>query len=314
MRQTVKKVISTLITLLIVSFLLFLAFELIPGDPALAKLGTEATPEQVAQLREKMGLDRPLLERYASWVWSFFQGDFGISYDYGIPVASMVLDKLPITLTMTGMAFLIMLLLSIPMGIFTAKHSGGRLDSVLSSINQVVMSIPSFFTGILIMILFGIILRLFTPGNFVSYKEDWGRFLSYMLFPSVAVALPKAAMAVKMLRSALLTELKHDYTRTAYSRGNNTSGVLYRHVLKNAFIPVLTFFGMALADIFTGSIIVEQVFHIPGLGRILLTAISHRDYPVVEAIIMLMAAVVILVNLIVDLIYRKIDPRISAEG
>ncbi|MGN0348805.1 MAG: ABC transporter permease [Roseburia sp.] len=314
MRQTVKKVISTLITLLIVSFLLFLAFELIPGDPALAKLGTEATPEQVAQLREKMGLDRPLLERYASWVWSFFQGDFGISYDYGIPVASMVLDKLPITLTMTGMAFLIMLLLSIPMGIFTAKHSGGKLDSVLSSINQVVMSIPSFFTGILIMILFGVILRLFTPGNFVSYKEDWGRFLSYMLFPSVAVALPKAAMAVKMLRSALLTELKHDYTRTAYSRGNNTSGVLYRHVLKNAFIPVLTFFGMALADIFTGSIIVEQVFHIPGLGRILLTSISHRDYPVVEAIIMLMAAVVILVNLIVDLIYRKIDPRISAEG
>lgn len=313
MRQTVKKVISTLVTLLIVSFLLFLAFELIPGDPALAKLGTDATPEQIVQMRAKMGLDRPFLERYVAWLGSFFRGDFGTSYDYGISVSQLIVDKLPITLTMTVMAFLMMMAISIPFGIFTAKHVGGKLDSFFSSLNQVIMAVPPFFTGILITFLFGVILRLFTPGNFVSYKEDFGAFLLYMIFPSIAIALPKAAMAVRMLRSSLLSEMKNDYTRTAYSRGNDTSGVLYRHVLKNAFIPVLTFFGMALADIFTGSIIVEQVFNIPGLGRILLTSISHRDYPVVEAIIMLMAFVVILVNLVVDIIYRKIDPRISVE-
>lgn len=313
MRQTVKKVISTLVTLLIVSFLLFLAFELIPGDPALAKLGTDATPEQIVQMRAKMGLDRPFLERYVAWLGSFFRGDFGTSYDYGISVSQLIVDKLPITLTMTVMAFLMMMAISIPFGIFTAKRVGGKLDSFFSSLNQVIMAVPPFFTGILITFLFGVILRLFTPGNFVSYKEDFGAFLLYMIFPSIAIALPKAAMAVRMLRSSLLSEMKNDYTRTAYSRGNDTSGVLYRHVLKNAFIPVLTFFGMALADIFTGSIIVEQVFNIPGLGRILLTSISHRDYPVVEAIIMLMAFVVILVNLVVDIIYRKIDPRISVE-
>lgn len=313
MKQVIKKIITTVLTLVIVSFLLFLAFELIPGDPARAKLGTDATPEQIAALRAQMGLDRPLLERYVTWLFAFITGDFGTSYSYSMPVGEMILDKLPITVTLTLMAFCMTVIISIPLAILMAKHEGGITDSILSAINQVIMAVPPFFSGILLTLFFGVLLKLFVPGDFVSYDVDMGKFLSYLFFPALAIALPKIAMAVKMLKSSLLAEMKNDYTKTAYSRGNDTSGVLYKHVLKNAFLPVLTFFGMALADIFTGSIVVEKVFNIPGIGRILMTSISNRDYPVVEAIIMMMALVVIVTNLCVDLIYRKMDPRITVE-
>lgn len=313
MKPVIKKIITTVLTLVIVSFLLFLAFELIPGDPARAKLGTDATPEQIAALRAQMGLDRPLLERYVTWLFAFFTGDFGTSYSYSMPVGEMILDKLPITVTLTLMAFCMTVIISIPLAILMAKHEGEITDSILSAINQVIMAVPPFFSGILLTLFFGVLLKLFVPGDFVSYDVDMGKFLSYLFFPALAIALPKIAMAVKMLKSSLLAEMKNDYTKTAYSRGNDTSGVLYKHVLKNAFLPVLTFFGMALADIFTGSIVVEKVFNIPGIGRILMTSISNRDYPVVEAIIMMMALVVIVTNLCVDLIYRKMDPRITVE-
>ena len=254
MKQIVKKILTTLLTLVIVSFLLFL-----PGDPARAKLGTDATPEQLAALRAQMGLDRPLMERYVTWLFAFFTGDFGTSYSYSMPVREMILDKLPITVTLTVMAFFLMIVISVPLAVFMAKHEGGIADSVFSGFNQVIMAVPSFFSGILLTLVFGVVLKLFVPGDFVSYDVNAGKFFAYLLFPAVAIALPKTAMAVKMLRSSLLAEMKHDYVRTAYSRGNDISGVLYGHVLKNAFLPVLTFFGMALADIFTGSIVVEKV-------------------------------------------------------
>lgn len=180
-------------------------------------------------------------------------------------------------------------------------------------INQIVMAVPHFFMGILLTYFFGIVLKLFTPGNFVSYKEDWGEFIKYLIFPCIAIALPKIAMSVKMLKSACIEEMKKDYARTAYSKGNNTTKVLYRHVLKNAMLPVVTLWGMTLADMLVGSIVIEQVFNIPGLGRILLSSISYRDYPVVEAIIVLIAIIVIITNFAVDLIYQWIDPRISVQ-
>lgn len=170
-----------------------------------------------------------------------------------------------------------------------------------------------FFSGILITLLFGLILHLFTPGGYVSYTKSIPGFLGYLFFPALAIALPKAAMAVKLLRSSIVQEMRQDYARTAYSRGNSTRNVMYRHLLKNAMIPVVTFLGMALADMIAGSIIIEQVFNIPGLGRILLTSISNRDYPVVEAIIVLLAFLVIFINFLVDFIYKKIDPRIRVQ-
>jgi len=312
-KKIIKKFIFMLLTLLMVSFLVFLAFAVIPGDPAVHKLGTEATPESLAALREEMGLNKPFFARYALWLFSFVKGDMGISYSYGMPVGDMILDKLPITFTMTLLAFAFVLLITFPLGIFSAKHTGGKVDRCIVVINQIMMSVPSFFGGILITVIFGVVLKWFMPGGYVSYSDNFGKFLGYMIFPSIAIAIPKAAMAVKLLRSSILEQASQDYTRTAYSHGNSTQNVLVHHVLQNAMIPVVTFLGMALADIFTGSIIIEQVFNIPGIGRILLSSISNRDYPVVMAILVLLAAAVIIINFIVDIIYGVIDPRVSKD-
>ncbi len=306
-----KKLLSALLTLLGVSLILFLVFDLIPGDPAVAQLGTNATPERLEALREEMGLNGPVLLRYVRWLLNFVTGDFGTSYSYSIPVRDMIGEKLPISLTMTAMSFLMVLVISIPTGLICAKYKGRRLDTVLCAIAQIMMSVPPFFSGIIITLVFGITLGFFVPGGFVSYTESLWGFIGCLFFPALSVALPKAAMSVKLLRSSLITELQQDYPRTAYSRGNSDWQVLCLHVLKNAMIPVLTFFGMALADILAGSIIAEQVFGIPGIGRILLTSIMNRDYPVVQAIIMLMTASVIFINFGVNLIYKKLDPRIS---
>ena len=294
MKYLAKKLAGFVMTMLVVSFLVFAAFAVIPGDPATAMLGTQATPEKLAALREQMGLNEPLLVRFGSWAVNFIQGDFGTSYKYQMSVRSMIAEKIPV-------------------GLFCAHHAGGKVDRIVLIVDQVIMAIPPFFSGILITLLFGLVLHLFTPGGYVSYTTSVAGFLGYLIFPSVAIALPKAAMAIKLLRTSVLSEMKLDYVRTAYSRGNNTKGVLYQHVLRNAIIPVITFLGMALADMVAGSIVIEQVFNIPGLGRILLTSISNRDYPVVQAIIVFIAFIVIFTNFLVDLLYQKMDPRITLD-
>lgn len=310
MRYAGKKLISVLATLLIVSFLVFLAFAVIPGDAAVAKLGTQATPERIAALRAEMGLDRPFFVRYGNWLLSALKGDFGKSYSYGESVSALIGQKLPITLALSVLSFLIMIVCAIPLGIYTAKHEGGALDRIIMVVNQVVMAIPPFFSGIMITYVFGLLLKWFQPGSFVSYTISMGRFLHYLLFPAVAIALPKIAMTVKLLRSSLIQEAKKDYVRTAYSKGNRTNGVLYRHVLKNAMIPVITFLAMTFTDMIAGSVIMEQVFSVAGIGRLLISSISSRDYPVVEAVIVLLALIVVLINLAADVLCRALDPRI----
>ncbi len=313
MKYFAKKLAGLVATLLAVSFLVFAAFAVIPGDPATAMLGTEATPARVEELRSQLGLNDPLIVRYARWAADFVRGDFGMSYRYNMTVKSMIWDKVPITLTLAGMSFLLIVLISVPVGILCAWHAQSRLDRTVMVVNQVIMAVPAFFSGILITLVFGLVLHLFTPGDYVSYHTSLTGFLGYLFFPAVAIALPKAAMAAKLLRTSVITEKKLDYVRTAYSRGNRTKAVLYRHVLKNALIPVVTFLGMALADMVAGSIVIEQVFNIPGIGRILLTSISNRDYPVVQAVIVCIAFLVIFINFLVDMLYRLIDPRIALE-
>ena len=313
MRYAGKKIITMFLTLIAVTFFVFLAFHFISGDPATSMLGTQATPERIEALREEMGLNDPVLVQYGRWALNFLKGDMGTSYSYKMEVSKMVTDKIPVTLTMTIMAFCLMIVIAIPLGIYTAKHAGGVIDRIIYVINQVIMAFPPFFAGILITLVFGRILKFFTPGGYVSYEKDFMGFVGYLFFPALAIALPKAAMAVKLLRSSVISESKLDYVRTAYSRGNTTKAVLYKHVLKNALIPVITFLGMTLADMIAGSIIIEQVFSIPGLGRILLTSISNRDYPVVMAVIVCISVLVLVVNMIVDIIYGLVDPRISIE-
>jgi len=311
MKYFLKKITGLIITLLIVTMLVFLAFDIIPGDPALAKLGTEATPEQVEALREDMGLNEPLPVRYVNWITNFLKGDMGVSYKYEQSVQEMIGDKLPVTLTLTGMAFLLILLISVPIGVLCAKHENTWLDRFFVVINQVTMSIPPFFVGMILTVIFGLTLRWFIPGGYISYKEDVVGFLGYLVFPAIAVALPRTAQTVKLLRNSLIAEMHQDYVRTAFSRGNSATRVLLCHVFRNGILPVITFLGMALANMITNSIVVEQVFGIPGIGRTLITSISNRDYPVVQALIVLIAVVILVMNTVVDLLYQKLDKRIE---
>ena len=313
MKYVLKKTGTLIITLLIVSFLSFLAFSVIPGDAALSKLGTEATRKQVEALQKEMGLDEPVLVRYGKWLGNFLTGDMGESFSYSMPVKDLIRDKVPVTAALTILSFLLILFLSVPLGIITAHHEGKIPDKILVVLNQIVMSVPGFFIGILLTYVFGLVLKWFTPGAYVSVSEDFTGFLGYLLAPAVAIALPRAAMGVKMLRSSVLSQMDADYVRTAYARGNGKTRVMYRHVLKNALLPVLTFWGMTIADIIANSIIIEQVFTIPGMGSLLISSISNRDYPVVQGILVIIAALVVIINFLVDLLYGRIDPRIRMK-
>lgn len=314
MKYIIKKFITLIITLLLISLLTFTAFSVIPGDAAAAKLGTNATAEQIDALREEMGLNDPLPLRYVNWLGGVLHGDFGESYQYDdVSVASLLADRLPVTVLLSVLALIIILVISIPLGIVCARHSGRWLDTLINQLTQITMAVPAFFLGILLTYVFGLILHWFQPGAFVSPGEDFGGSVAYLIFPAVAVALPKIAMVVKFLRNSILSEVDKDYVRTAYSKGNRERRVLYVHVLRNALIPVITFIAMVIAEILAGSIIVEQVFSVPGMGRLLITSISSRDYPVVQAVVTYVTAIVVTINFIVDVLYQFVDPRVKAQ-
>ena len=313
MKYILRKLITLIITLFIVSLLAFLAFQVIPGSPATRMLGTNATPEKIAALEAELGFDDPVLLRYGNWMGDFVQGDWGTSFSYQLPVKDMVLEKLPATVTLVLLAFLMVVAISFPLGIFTAKREGSLLDRITTVVNQVCMSIPPVFVGILLCFVFGVTLKVFIPGEFVSFREAPGHFLLYMLFPAIAVALSRAAMTVKMLRSSILDEMNKDYIRTAFSRGRTRAEALKHHALRNALIPVIAFLAVTAAELVAGTIVVEQVFAVPGIGRLLLTSISSRDFPVAQAIVVLLAAWVVIVNFIADILYQYMDPRIRIQ-
>ena len=313
MKHAVKKLGMMLLTMLIVSFLAFLAFQVIPGDPTNTILGTDATPEQVAALRAQLGLDRPFFVRYFDWLFSFIRGDFGTSYSYSMPVADMLSGKLGVTLLLAALSFLLTVVVSIPVGILSADR-GGWLDKALTVSGQITMAIPPFFIGILLTYLFGLILRWFTPGEFIAPSVDFGGSVAYLIYPAVAIALPRIAMTVRMLRSTIVYEMNSDYVRTAISRGNDRPNVLWRHVLRNALAPVVAFLAQTMAEVVAGSIVVEQVFGVPGLGRLLLGGISGRDWPVVQSIIVILAFWVVLAGTLGDLVSQRIDPRLRLGG
>ena len=308
-----KRVLLLVGTLILVTVLAFVAFTIIPGDPTTSILGVEATQEQIAALRAQLGLDLPIWQRYLNWLGGLLTGNLGDSYNYAMPVAELLATRLTATLTLAGLAFVLIVVLSIPLGIVAARYEGGVVDRVLTVLNQLLMSVPNFVAGILLAFLFGLILRWFQPGAYVTPQQGLGPYLWFMLFPALAVALPRCAMTVKMLRSSILSEMGSDYIRTAYSKGNSKASALWRHVLRNAMIPVVTFLAMTIADIMAGSVVVEQVFAIPGLGQMLVTSIGNRDYPVVQAIVVILAVVVVVCNFVADLLYQVMDPRLRGR-
>ena len=311
MKYALKRAAAGLATMLIVSFLTYAAFDLI-SDAATAMLGTSATPERIAALRAELGLDRPLPVRYGGWLLGFFTGDLGVSQSYRQPVWDLIAPKAGLTLCLSLLSFILITAVSIPLGLLTAGRR--RFEGARTALNQLGMAVPPFFTGILLSWVFGVGLKWFTPGQFPDAKQDLGGAALYLLFAAVALAIPRIAMTARMLRGTVREELERDYVRTAISRGNDRSQVLRRHVLKNALPPVVTFLAQTMAEIVAGSIVVEQVFVIPGLGRMLVTSIANRDYPVVQAIVVILAFWVVLAGTAADVTNARIDPRLRLGG
>ena len=310
MKYTFRRIMSLAVTMLTVSFLAFAAFHIISGDPAVTILGTNATPERLEALRRQMGLDQPFLVQYFRWLAGFVTGDLGTSYSYRQPVAALIMPKLRVTFVMVMLSFAIIVVCSLPLGLNSAQHSGSRFDWIRSVIDQLCMAVPAFFLSILISYLFGITLKWFTPGDFPSLDKNLTGAVKYLFFAAVCIAIPRISMCVRMLRSTIINEMEKSYVRTAISRGNDRPDVLRHHVLKNSLVPTITFLGQTMAEIVGGSIVVEQVFGIPGMGRFLVSSILTRDYPVVEALVVILAFWVIIAGTIADLINQKIDPRL----
>jgi ABC-type dipeptide/oligopeptide/nickel transport system permease component len=306
-----KRLAITVLTLFLVSFLCFASFRLIPGDAALLSLGTEATEEQINALRAEMGLDKSFGEQYFSWLFNFLTGRLGNSARFrGASVSGMIMERLPVTFSLAGLSFVFIIIIAVPVSLFSVKKENSLANRVVTTIAALNISIPGFFLGILFIWIFGLILRFFVPGAYVSYGENRLAFWGYLVFPALAIAMPNAALVIKFLRASIFREFRSDYARTARSKGGSRSHILRRHVLKNASLPAVTLLGMIAGEILSGSIVIEQVFGIPGIGRLLIASITARDYPMVQTLIVYIAAVVILANTVADIVLQIIDPRI----
>ena len=304
MKFLMRKLIALVLTVLAVSIVTFLAFRIIPGDSATVLAGTEG----VVKESEK----KNVLIEYKDWVINVLSGDFGDSTQFKMPVSQLVGERLMVTLQLAGMTMLIIVMVSLPLGIICAKKPGGILDNIIMFISNVFMATPEFFMGMVLTIVFGVTLRWFVPGGYISYKEDYAGFISYMIMPALAIALPKIATTTKFLRNSITTQLKRDYVRTALSKGAGNNRVMYGHVLKNALIPVVTFLAVIMAQVFAGSIVAEQVFSVPGMGRLLVSSVLNRDYNVCSTILLYVSLVVVLCNMMADTLYYYLNPRREA--
>lgn len=311
MKYFLKRSFALVLTLFFVAVLSFVAFQIIPGDSASLILGMEADEEAVEALREAMGLNRNVFVRFFSWLGAALTGDFGVSSQYSMPVNELLASRLQVTVWLAVLSIALITIISLPLGLLASRKENGIVDRVITLLTQTLMAVPPFFLGIVLTLVFGVILKQFVPGACPKPGDGTLALLKYLIWPAIAVAVPKIAMMIKFLRSSLIRELKLDYVRTAKSKGNSNRAVMLRHVLKNALMPVITFMGMMIADVLAGSIIVEQVFNLPGMGKSLILAISNRDFNVVQTIVMYIAVLVIVMNFIVDVLYKKIDPRLN---
>lgn len=319
MKYILKRIGMAVVTLFIVSIIVFAMFQLIPGDVVTAKLGKDATPERVLAMKAQYGLDKPLAEQYFSWVGGILTGQLGISYSKDIPIGQLMGNNLVVTISLALMSLVLIICIAMPIGFATGYLSSRKtkrakiFDGIFDGINQTFMAVPSFFIGILISVVFGLILKWFVVGRYVSYEEDFIGFLIYLVPAAISVAIPKIAMLVRFVKGSVKEEMEKDYVRTAKSKGMKDLAILFRHVFKNVIVTSVTVLSVIMAEIFAGSVVVEQVFNLPGLGRLLVSSIGTRDYPVVMDIVIYIAAMIIIVNLLVDIIYRLIDPRIGAS-
>lgn len=311
-----KRLAVGLLTLLAASLVVFFVLEVLPGDPARIMLGMNASPEALHALRTEMGLDRPVALRYLDWLFGMARGDFGRSYTYSSPVLALVAERLAVSLPLALMALALSTAIAIPVGIYAAARHGRPSDTLAMGLAQVGVAIPNFWFAMLLVYIFAVGLRLLPAGGF----SGWGvgldglwQGVKALLLPAVSLALPQAAILARVTRSAMLEVLGEDYIRTARAKGLPRCKVLWRHGLRNAMIPVLTILGLQFAFLLAGTIIIENVFYLPGLGRLVFQAISQRDLIVVEGVVMLLVAAIVLINLLVDICYAVVDPRLRSS-
>lgn len=312
---TGRKVRDLLITLVLMSLLVFFLFYIIPGDPVTMILGTEASPAKRAALEETLDLNDPAPLRYAKSVLGLFSDQSpSLSLRFQQPVRDLIGPRLGLTFRLALLSFALILVLVIPLGFAMALHRDSWLDRVLAHLGELFMAMPGYFLGLILILLFAFVFKLFIPGSYQGLEVGWGPHLASLLLPSLALALPKLAQALLFFRTALLAAQEQDYIRTARSKGAGKSRIVAFHLLRNSLLPLVTSLGLILADLLTGSLIVEQVFVLPGAGRLLLTAIEARDLPLAQALILSLATAVVLINLLVDLTNALLDPRLVSAA
>lgn len=312
-----RRLLTFLVTLWVASAVVFAVLELLPGNAAEVILGDTATPESLAALQAKLGLDRPPMQRYTEWVGGLLQGRTARSISYDTPTAQLIVERLQVTLPLAVMSMSISVMLALSLGLYAASRHNRLGDVGVMSASQMGIAIPNFWFAILLILLFAVKLQWVSAGGFAGWSEDDGGGLwpavQSLLLPAVALALVQAAILARVTRSAVLEVMREDFVRTARAKGLSKRQALWRHVLRNAMIPVLTIMGLQFANLITGTIVVENVFVLPGVGRLVFQAISNRDLVVVRDVVMLLAAVVVVVNFVVDVLYAWVDPRLRAS-
>jgi len=313
MKYMMRKINILLITLFLVSVITFVAFHIVPGDPAMMILGTEASEEQLEALREELGTNKPVLEQYIDWIIGLLHGNLGNSIKYNKPVAELLYERIPVTLLLGFMVMILTLVIGIPLGVYGAYKKNSWLNPILNFFTVIGISVPGFFLSILVIWIFGLILKWFTPGGYISFRENLLGFLHFMIFPAISIAVPEVAILVKYIRACVITEQEAEYVRTARSKGNKESAILFHHILKNALVSVIPLIGMMMGNILGGSLIVEQVYGIPGVGRLLISSVTSRDFPLIQSLVLYLTAIIVVINFLADLLIQLIDPRIRLK-
>ncbi|MFD1746814.1 ABC transporter permease [Rhizobium helianthi] len=309
-----RRFAGLILTLLIVSALLFAVMALLPGDPASVMLGTSATPETLAALQKQLGLDQPLPLRYVQWLMNALTGDLGTSYTYGVPVAGLIAERLTVTVPLALLAIGISLVIAIPLGVISAGRVGSGIDFAAGLASQIFIAVPGFWVGLLLVMLFSVTLGWVPAGGFPGWSAGISAALKALLLPAIALALPQAGVLTRVTRTSVLEVMSEDYVRTALSKGLSERRALWCHALPNALVPVVTILGLQFTFLIAGAVLVENVFNLPGLGRLAYQALSQRDVLVMQTVVLFFASLVILMNFLVDMLYLVLDPRLRGEG
>jgi peptide/nickel transport system permease protein len=308
-----KRLITLIATLIGASVVVFVVLEILPGNAAQILMGPDASPDAVHALAAQLGIDRPALERYWHWVSGMLAGDLGLSYAYSTPVADLVLERLALTVPLAVMAMSITTAVALAAGLYAASRHNKLGDVGVMSLSQIGIAIPNFWFAILLILLFSVHLKWFSAGGFAGWDEGIFAGLKSLLLPAISLAVVQSAILARITRSAVLDVLREDFVRTARAKGASRRRTLWGHVLRNAMIPVITVMGLQFSELLAGTIVVESVFYLPGLGRLIFQSISNRDLIVVRNCVMLLAAMVVMVNFAVDVLYAVIDPRVKAS-